>query len=78
MALDYKIIMWSILALDWSLKTTKEKCVKNVIKNAKRGSIVVFHDSEKASENMQYALPKTLEHFSKQGYTFKSLNPDVF
>ncbi|EMQ96240.1 Polysaccharide deacetylase [Xanthomarina gelatinilytica] len=78
MALDYKIIMWSILALDWSLKTTKEKCVKNVIKNVKRGSIVVFHDSEKASENMQYALPKVLEHFSKQGYTFKSLNPDVF
>lgn len=78
MALDYKIIMWSILTFDWSLKTTKEKCLRHVIKNAKRGSIVVFHDSEKASANMQYALPKTLEHFSKKGFTFKSLNPDVF
>ncbi|GGG34191.1 polysaccharide deacetylase [Bizionia arctica] len=75
--LGYKIIMWSVLAIDWSSNTTKEKSLKNVIRNAKNGSIVVFHDSEKASENMQYALPKVLDYFSKKGYTFKSLNPEV-
>lgn len=77
MALDYKIIMWSVLAVDWSENTSKEKALKNVIKNAKNGSIVVFHDSEKASENMQYALPRVLEYFSKKGYTFKALNADL-
>ena len=73
-ALGYKIIMWSVLAIDWSEKTSKEKALRNVIKNAKNGSIVVFHDSEKASENMQYALPRVLEYFSKKGYRFKALD----
>jgi peptidoglycan/xylan/chitin deacetylase (PgdA/CDA1 family) len=75
--LGYTIIMWSVLAIDWSSKTTKERALKNVIKNAKNGSIVVFHDSEKASKNMQYALPKMLEYFSNKGFKFQSLNPEV-
>ncbi|MCX7551639.1 polysaccharide deacetylase family protein [Xanthomarina sp. F2636L] len=73
MSLGYNIIMWSVLAIDWSEKTRKEKSLKNVIKHAKKGSIVVFHDSEKASENMQYALPQVLEYFSEKGYRFESL-----
>lgn len=77
MALDYIIIMWSVLAVDWSDNTSKEQALKNVIKNAKNGSIVVFHDSEKASENMQYALPRVLEYFSKKGYTFKAIDADL-
>ncbi|MEO8933483.1 MAG: polysaccharide deacetylase family protein, partial [Xanthomarina sp.] len=75
--LGYNIIMWSVLAIDWSEKTSKEQALKNVIKNAKNGSIVVFHDSLKASKNMQYALPHVLEHFSKKGYRFEALDADL-
>lgn len=75
--LGYDIIMWTVLAIDWSSKTTKEKALKNVIKHAKSGSIVVFHDSDKASENMQYALPRVLEYFSKKGYSFKAIDTDL-
>ena len=38
-----------------------------------KGSIVVFHDSVKASANMQYVLPRLLEKFSKEGFAFKAL-----
>jgi peptidoglycan/xylan/chitin deacetylase (PgdA/CDA1 family) len=69
----YKIVMWSVLSYDWEVKVTQEQCLKNVIKHATSGSIVVFHDSVKASKNMQYTLPKVLDYFSKKGYTFKSL-----
>jgi len=31
-------------------------------------------DFDKAFENMKYALPKTLEHFSKEGFQFKAIN----
>ncbi|TYA55198.1 polysaccharide deacetylase family protein [Formosa maritima] len=72
--LGYNIIMWSVLAFDWTSKTSKEKCYKNVVNNTKNGSIVVFHDSDKASENMMFALPKMLEHFSKKGFKFQALN----
>ena len=71
--LSYKVIMWNVLAFDWDKDVTKEKCLENVISNAKEGSVIVFHDSVKAEKNMSYALPKVLEHFSKKGYTFKSI-----
>ena len=69
--LGYKIIMWDILPFDWKTNTTKEACFKNAISKTTNGSIIVFHDSVKASKNMQYALPKVLEYFSKKGYIFK-------
>ncbi|WP_027137796.1 polysaccharide deacetylase family protein [Gaetbulibacter saemankumensis] len=74
LAKDYKIIMWDVLSFDWDYKTTQQDCLENVISKTTNGSIVVFHDSIKASKNMQYALPKTLEYFSKNGYSFKSLD----
>lgn len=72
LALGYRIIMWDILPFDWK-SITKETCFKNAISKTTNGSIIVFHDSVKASDNMQYALPKVLEYFSKKGYVFKSL-----
>ena len=69
----YKIVMWDILSFDFDLKITKEEVLENVLKNAVSGSIIVFHDSLKASENMLYALPKVLEHYTSLGYQFESL-----
>ena len=71
--LGYKIIMWSVLSIDWDAFVSRKICLNNVLTKADSGSIVVFHDSVKASKNLQYALPKVLEHFSKKGYTFKSI-----
>lgn len=72
--LDYKIIMWDILSFDWDHTISKEDCLKNVISKTKSGSIIVFHDSVKASKNMTYILPKVLEFFSDKGYVFKAIN----
>ena len=72
--LNYKIIMWDVLSFDWDKDVPEETCLKNVISNTTNGSIVVFHDSVKASRNMQYALPKVLDYFSKKGFEFQSLH----
>ena len=74
--LEFKIIMWNVLSGDFDKSINRETCYKNVTTNAKSGSIVVFHDSEKAFEKLQFALPKTLKYFTNQGYTFESL-PDL-
>ncbi|APX99314.1 polysaccharide deacetylase family protein [Lacinutrix venerupis] len=72
--LGYKIIMWSVISFDWEHKISKAQCLENVISKAsKKNNIIVFHDSVKASRNMMYALPKVLEHFSKEGYVFKAI-----
>ena len=71
--LGYNIIMWDVLSFDWKKSITKEDCLKHVLNNATNGSIIVFHDSVKASKNMQYALPKTLEYFGDKGYCFQTI-----
>jgi peptidoglycan/xylan/chitin deacetylase (PgdA/CDA1 family) len=72
--LGYKIIMWDVISFDWDKDVLKEDCLENVLTKTTEGSIIVFHDSVKASRNMQYALPKVLEHFSEKGYRFDHLN----
>jgi peptidoglycan-N-acetylglucosamine deacetylase len=69
----FNIIMWSVLSADWDNNIDGKKCYENIVLNAKSGSIVVFHDSAKALERMQFALPKVLEYYAKEGYTFKSI-----
>lgn len=73
LSLGYKIIMWDILAFDWKAGLSKEQCANNVTSKTRSGSIVVFHDSVKAAPRMKFALTRTLEHFSQQGYTFKGI-----
>jgi len=70
----YKIILWDVLSYDWDAAVSKETCLKNVTSAVKEGSIVVFHDSVKASQKLKYVLPKVLEYYSEMGYTFKAIN----
>jgi hypothetical protein len=66
--------MWNVLSADFDRSISKEKCLENVLKNTKKGGIIVFHDSLKASEKLQFVLPKVLEEFSKKGFSFKGIN----
>ena len=70
---NFKIIMWSVLSADFDLTITHERCLENVLLHGKNGSIVLFHDSEKARKNLAYALPKTLEYFAGKGFVFKKI-----
>ncbi len=69
----YKIVLWSILSYDFDKNTTLEKCLNNVMNNVKNGSIIVFHDSEKAKNNLLSTLPRVLDYYSKQGYLFEAI-----
>ncbi|HLT32500.1 MAG TPA: polysaccharide deacetylase family protein [Aquaticitalea sp.] len=71
--LGYKIIMWDVLAFDWKNNISNKKCYQNIISKTTSGSIVVFHDSLKAAERLQFALPKVLKYFSEKGFEFKRI-----
>ena len=66
-----KIIMWSVLSGDFDENISKEKCLRNVTQHTNGGSIVVFHDSEKAFPRLEYALPAILQFFTKSGFVFE-------
>lgn len=72
--LGYKIIMWDIISYDFDNTISKEKCLENVLKNVKSGSIIVFHDSKKAFTNLEYVLPRTLEFLKKKGYVCEKID----
>lgn len=65
---DAKVIMWDVLSADFDQTITKEECLQNVISNYTKGSVIVFHDSEKAFPHLQFVLPKLLEHLKQEGY----------
>lgn len=68
--LNYRIIMWSILAYDWLPEKTHHQCLKNVISHLKKDAIIVMHDSVKASENVKKTLPTMLQMIQDKGYQF--------
>jgi len=70
---QYEIIMWEVLSGDFSASIDPETCLLKTIQNTRPGAIVVFHDNLKAQKNLDFVLPRYLEHCSQQGYTFKSL-----
>jgi peptidoglycan/xylan/chitin deacetylase (PgdA/CDA1 family) len=68
-----EIVMWNVLSADFDVNISPEKCLQNVLKNVRGGDIVLFHDSLKAKERMQYALPRALEYWQRKGYKFEAL-----
>lgn len=71
--LQWHICMWDILSWDFDKGTSKEQCLDNVVRNIRPGSIIIFHDSEKAWESMSYALPKTLQYCKQKNWSVSSL-----
>lgn len=67
---NYKIIMWDVLSYDFDNKISSQKCLNNVIKNIESGSIIVFHDSLKAEQNLRYVLPKAITYLKEKGFEF--------
>lgn len=70
---NLEIVMWDTLSGDFDINLSPESCYHNVIKHAGNGSIIVFHDSLKAAERLEYALPRVLKYFSEKGFTFSTL-----
>jgi peptidoglycan/xylan/chitin deacetylase (PgdA/CDA1 family) len=68
-----QIIMWDVLSGDFDTKLSPEKCLSHVLNHTENGSIVVFHDSLKAWDRLEYTLPKALAYWTEQGFRFESL-----
>lgn len=70
---SFKVVMWSVLSGDFDVNITPEQCYNNVVNNTESGSVIVFHDSGKAFERLQFTLPRVLKYFSDNGYQFEKI-----
>ncbi|MGC9331388.1 MAG: polysaccharide deacetylase family protein [Bacteroidales bacterium] len=73
----YTIVMWDILSFDYNASITPATCYKNVVNHVKPGSVIVFHDSLKASHNVLSCLPAVLAELSNRQYNFRPI-PDNY
>lgn len=68
-----QIVMWDVLSGDFDAGISGEQCYQNVIRNTRNGSIIVFHDSLKAWDRLEYALPKSIAYLLEKGFRFEVL-----
>lgn len=73
----HKIAMMDILCGDFDTTREASFCTENVLNNYQNGSIVVFHDSEKAFPRLKETLPKVLQ-FCKENQILCKALPDKF
>lgn len=69
----WKVYMWDVLSGDFDTSITGEQCLQNVVAHLEPGSIVVFHDSQKAWDRMSYALPRVLGYCREKGWACRPL-----
>ncbi len=70
----YKIYGWSISAKDYDSTSLPNQRIKHIVKNSKPGSILLFHDSEKAFPMLQKILPEILHKLQQKNFIFSSLS----
>ncbi len=70
---DMQVIMWDVLSGDFDQRLNPEKCLRQVISNTSPGSIIVFHDSLKAFNVLEYVLPRALKIWHKKGFKMETL-----
>ncbi len=72
-AKPWKVYMWTVLSGDFDTELTPERCLANVLRHIKPGAIIVFHDSAKAWDRLQYALPLVLDFCRERGWEMDRL-----
>ena len=72
--LGYKIVMWDVISVDYDKNISPKKCLKNVTKNTTSGSVIVFHDSIKAFDNLKFALPEAIRYLKNKGFVFDRID----
>jgi len=70
----YAIIMWDVITHDYNKSLSPETIMRTIKRYSRNGSLVVFHDSIKAKENVLVVLPLAIEYWKSKGYTFGVLN----
>lgn len=66
----YKIVMWDVITHDYNKKLSPDRILQTVQKYLRSGSLVVFHDSVKAERNVLEALPRAIEFWQSNGYSW--------
>ncbi len=66
--INYKIVMWSLMAGDFDPKTSHKTCLERLKKHSKSGSIIVLHDNIKFAHIIKNILADYLAFCAEKGF----------
>lgn len=67
----YQIIMWDLVSCDYDSRILPEQVFRNVRSYVRPGSVITFHDSIKAMNNLMKTLPLSIDWLKNEGYRFE-------
>jgi peptidoglycan/xylan/chitin deacetylase (PgdA/CDA1 family) len=67
----HQVIMWDRLSCDYEANLNIPASIKAMKILPANGSVFVFHDSEKAFNNLKVLLPELLLFYHQNGYSFQ-------
>lgn len=70
---DMRIVMWSALSGDFDQRLNAGQCLNNVMQQVRNGSVIVFHDSEKAWPRLSGCLEEVLKKSTSMGYLISAI-----
>lgn len=70
---DYQCVLWEVNSQDYRQDLPTPFLIDQTLSNTRCGSILLFHDSERAIARTLPILKAVLDHFSSSGYVFQSL-----
>jgi peptidoglycan/xylan/chitin deacetylase (PgdA/CDA1 family) len=72
---EFTLYLWTALTWDFHPRVSPAMCLKIAFRYLHPGNILVFHDTEKASRKLFYALPRILEAGMEKGLEFVAIPP---
>jgi len=70
---QFRIIMWDVISCDYDAGIQPERVLRNITDFVRPGSILTFHDSIKAKQNLEKVLLSAIRWMKEQGYHFEAI-----
>ncbi len=72
-SMGYRVVLWDVLSGDFDVKRSAASCLAGLKKATRNGSIIVFHDSDKAFPILEKILPPYLKWLQENQYHSEAL-----
>ena len=69
----FQIVLWDVISYDYDRNLSPSQVLENVKHNSRNGSVILFHDSMKAKNNMLSVLPDAINFLLAKGFRFERL-----
>ena len=73
----FQVVMWDVMPGDFDPSIPASVCTRNAVTRAVPGSIIVFHDNDRAGPKMLSILPDVIDQLRARNFKFGKLVPPI-